>query len=475
MQPNQNSKEAAIDTSKVKNPAAKEVGASGTRIFSGIISGEEYNPKLVGIRGNKIYEEMRRSDATVRAALLVCKLPILAALWTINPASDDKADQEVADFIERELFHRKIKFNDFLREALTCLDFGYSVFEKVLGMTNFNGKDLVGIEKLGFRKQVSIIRWETEEKQEGITQQLTDKTVSIPMVKLILFTNEKEGDNYEGISILRYAYKHWDYKNKLYKIDAIQKERHGVGVVEIEVPKNADPADEAAAVEAARQMRANEEAYIKHPAGWKVGFMDMMSRTTSDALPSVAHHDRQIVKSVLAQFLELGASDSGGSRALSEDHTKLFELSLEALAKTLQNAIQEFINQLCDLNFTNLPNGYPQLSFGKIGDENVQVMSEAIQKLVSAQVLTPDPEMEKQIRKTMKLPELPEDIEKAYKERSKTTPDESDENGETVKTKEDLDPEDLEDEEELVKKAAAYRQKLIRAADKLYDKNAAQS
>jgi len=42
----------------------------------------------------------------------------------------------------------------------------------------------------------------------------------------------------------------------------------------------------------------------------------------------INHHDRQISKAFLAQFLELGAQKSG-SYALSQDQTRLFTLGLE--------------------------------------------------------------------------------------------------------------------------------------------------
>ena len=44
-----------------------EIGDSGTHILNGLIS-EEYNQQLIGIKAFQKYEEMRKSDATARAA-----------------------------------------------------------------------------------------------------------------------------------------------------------------------------------------------------------------------------------------------------------------------------------------------------------------------------------------------------------------------------------------------------------------------
>jgi predicted transcriptional regulator YdeE len=74
--------------------------------------------------------------------------------------------------------------------------------------------------------------------QPGITQQLDaplttgpnkgQSNVSIPAQKLVIFTHRREGDNYEGRSSLRSAYKHWFFKDTLYRLDGIRHERQGV-------------------------------------------------------------------------------------------------------------------------------------------------------------------------------------------------------------------------------------------------------
>src|SRR3954447_16494192 len=76
-----------------------EIGDTGTRILDGIIS-EEYNAKLRDTQGIVIYDEMRKSDGTVRAAVQAVTLPIRAAEWYVKSASEEKADTEIADFVQ---------------------------------------------------------------------------------------------------------------------------------------------------------------------------------------------------------------------------------------------------------------------------------------------------------------------------------------------------------------------------------------
>lgn len=425
----------------------KELGKSGTFIYKGIISLEEYNTTLQNpILSIKAFDTMRRSDATVRSTLQVCKLPVQSAEWGLKPASDDKADIEVADFIHRELFDRNVDFNQFMKEGLLMLDFGYSVAEKVLELTEFNGQTRIGITKLAYRKQRSIQAWETKDGKLGVTQQLlSGDSISIPMQKLIVFTNDKEGDNYAGISCLRYAYKHWHIKDKLDIINAIALEKLAIGVPVIKKPSDADEGDLTRARDAVRNFRANEEAYLEAPVGWDVEMMDMKASTTKDVLPSVQYHDRQIQISVLAQFLSLGASDASGSRAVSEDHSKLFLLSEEALAKNIKSTLQEqLIKQLCDLNYSNLPNGYPELTFSKIGDEDAVALSSNVKELMSAGALTYDPALEEHLRKVLKLPDLPVEIKEKFEADLK----EVEKAKKTVKKNDEVDESDLEDEDD---------------------------
>lgn len=281
------------------------------------------------------YEEMRSSDASIGAVLLAAELPIRATKWRINPGRTNgeitPQDEEIAEFISNCLFDylEDGSFDDFLRQSLTMLPFGFSVFEKVYKIKG----DKIVLRKLAQRLQASIYKWETEDKQAGITQKLfwddskKQDTVSIPKQYLVIFSFRREGDNYEGRSILRTAYKHWYIKDSLYKIDAVKHERLGIGIPVITLPKGASDDDKKEAETILENLRGTEQTYVVLPSpDWKIEFMDLKGGAAADASKSIAHHDRQISKSILAQFIDLGAESSGGSYALSEDQSSLFTL-----------------------------------------------------------------------------------------------------------------------------------------------------
>ncbi|MCJ1699942.1 DUF935 domain-containing protein [Rathayibacter festucae] len=393
----------------------KEVGESGTSIASRQIIGEDYNWKLQGERALAIYDEMRRSDATVSAALDVVKYPVISTEWDIDPASDDQADIDVRDFVKECLFNI-VDWSKFLDEALTYLDFGFVVFEMVFEPRVVNGATRIALTKLAYRKQTTIQRWLTEDEQPGVTQVTNNGRFSIRAEKLMRITHKQEGDNYVGRSLLRAAYKHWYIKDKLYKIDAIGHERQSLGVVEITTPTGATKSDKEKLRRAARNLRANESSYIEHPEGYLVEFMNMQAATLKDVEPSINHHDRQIMKNVLAQFLEIGAAGSSGTKGASEDHSRLFDMGTQNVAYSVRDALQAVINTLVDLNFTG--RDYPTMRAGKTGDENLSLISEAVTKYVTAGALHPRAEDENSVRKSLGWAEVEqEELEELYEKK----------------------------------------------------------
>lgn len=62
----------------VEEPDISEMGVTGVTTY-GAFTLDEYNPKLRGLNGMKVYDEMRRSDAQVRGSLRLVKTPITAA------------------------------------------------------------------------------------------------------------------------------------------------------------------------------------------------------------------------------------------------------------------------------------------------------------------------------------------------------------------------------------------------------------
>ncbi|MFW6173746.1 MAG: phage portal protein family protein, partial [Elusimicrobiota bacterium] len=395
-----------------KSDFKKEVGSTGISNYQGYID-EDYNNKLSGVNAMSVYDQMRKSDAIIGASLSVCKMPILGANWYVEPASEDKADKEIADFIEKNLKSLpEDDWQDFLRQALLMLDFGVMVFEEVYQTIEWNGQTKIGVKKLAPRMPSSIQRWQTEDGEEGITQFTNDfKTVSIPMDKLLVFVLNKEGDNWWGRSMLRRVYKNWFIKNRLDKMDAIGLERQSIGVPKITLPASHSDDDEKTAEKIAKNLRASEKSFVVLPSPeWEAEFMQMGGKSIREPHKSIKRQDEEILLNCLAQFLLLGTNESSGSYSLSQTHSNVFFLSLKSIAEKIANVINDnLIKDLVNFNFE--VKEYPKLKFDKLEEVNIEQFSNAVAKLSGARVLSPDDGIERRVREILNFPERDEDSE----------------------------------------------------------------
>jgi len=435
----------------------REIGGSGVQIFNGIITGEEYNFDLMGRRALATWDQMRKSDATVKMSLRVLKEPVKALSYHVQPASDDQLDLDVAEYVDAQLFN-VLRWKTTLSEILTHLEFGFAAFEKVYAFGPVSGVDRIYINKLAFRKQTSIAKWEADGKP-GVTQVSTaGKDVAIPLSKLVVFTNEQEGDNYEGTSVLRAAYKHWFYKDKLYQIDAIGHERQGLGVVKIKHPNTATATQIANAKSAAEDLRASEIGHITEPAGWEMEFMDMKANSLKETMPSIEHHDREIPVNILAGFMNLGSSSGSGSRSVGETQLKVFEHYVKFIADYIADTLNRYlIKDIVDLNFNVTE--YPKLTAGDVSGESLAVLAGALKNLIDAGLIVPTAEDETYLRGILHMPDRRDDEEEGDNEKP------------VVKEKAPTDEPEDELEDDTTKKASVLdRAKAILASlrEKLY-------
>jgi len=394
--------------------ALREYGAVGSS-NAGSYS-DEYLAELRWPKNIEVYDKMRKSDGQVKAMLLVMELPIRSTGWFIKPASEDDRDKEVAEFVSNNLFSGPPEgltqhFDDFLRLALTMLPFGYSVFEIV-----FDIKDgMYEWKKFAHRPQRTIREfiYDDEGGPEAIEQVKYGRSsrgvVEIPIEKLIIFSNRLESGDMRGSSILRSAYKHWKIKDFIYKILNIGIERNLVGTPDMELPEDPSEAEKKKAREIVQNITSGESSGITRPKGFVLDIFEG-KRGMMEVLPYIEHHDQEMSKSILAQFLNLGEG-STGSYALSKDQSDLFLMSLNSTAKYIKQTFNSYaIPQLVNLNWGNENlGGYPELDYNPISAN--EALLDTVHKMVTGQVVAPDDNIEEWVRDMLELPEKAEEDE----------------------------------------------------------------
>lgn len=392
----------------------REVGTSQQVTTSDGYVVDDYNPNMRGELKIKQFDEMRRSDAVVRTAMRIVKAPLLAAEWYVEPGEHTPEGEMVAEFINQALLGMSRTFLQVLSEALLMLDYGYYPFYKVFKEAKFRPsgdrareRDVVVWKKWAPRHPSNTVKWGFD-AHGGVTKLIQNadpagyKEVPMDIRDLLVFTLDEEGGNPEGLSLLRSAYPHWYWRQNLYKIDAIQKERHGIGIPYAELPPNATTDDKKFAKILVENLRTNEKSGFVKPFGWDVGFLEVHGNQV-DVLESAQHHGVMILMNVLAQFVALGTSESG-SRAVGNVQEDIFVKSTHYLADLVRGIINKFaIPQLVDFNFNGA--AYPELHVRRLGDtSDMRALSVSLRNLIEVGALTPTPELEHFLRKSQDLP-----------------------------------------------------------------------
>ena len=388
----------------------------------------EDTPELKWPKSVETYDKMRRQDAQVKSVLKAITLPILATDWYIDP---NGADAQVAAFVahevglrvrgdmgvDEELMSRaKDRFSmpDHLRLALTMLPFGHSLFEQVYRYGDEDG--LFHLRKLAWRPPWTIRKFNVATDGGLISIQQrpavgVQDTPEIPVDRLVVYVNEREGGRWEGQSAIRPAYKDWILKDLLLRVQTQSAERNGMGVVVYkgaEIPDLGDQAemvsmqqkDITQGLEIATSVRSGESAGAAIPNSAELELKGVDGDLPDMDAP-IRYHDEQIARSVLAHFLNLGQQT--GSWALGSTFADFFSQSLQGVAVAVADVFTaHVIEDLVDVNFgKDVP--APRLAFDAIGAKHVPTAQE-IAALVKTGVLWKGPALENYVRTMYDIP-----------------------------------------------------------------------
>lgn len=389
------------------------VGVSGTDISGGYFR-EDHLAQLRGKRGAKVFDEMARSESQISMILNGIMNPIKSAEWAFEAARDVEGGDVHAELMET-IFKKGLDWETFLHEALTFLKYGYSPFEVVHSVVlnhekfgNFNG-----LKALAFRSPKTIERWILDQvtgslksiEQYSYTDLGKENHFVIPGEFVLLFSHQKEGDNYEGISILRAMYGPWFRKNLYLKIAAIGAEKNAVGTPIATIPSGKEKSPEYTKLkEILKKYTVHQSAFITIPEGWKITFEK--GEFDADKLEKLlVYEDKQMVNAVVANFLALGMSGGGGSFALGTDLSDFFLTGIQCYANLICGVVnRQLIPQLIKMNYGEQAS-YPTLKCTGINDKAGKELSEIIVANVSAGVLKADDKLEKFVRKSYNMPE----------------------------------------------------------------------
>lgn len=391
----------------------------------------ELVPQLTNAYQRSVTFAQMMNDMGVDVSVRAWKTPVLGAEFFVDPYSDSPEDAEIAEFVDTNLQGGMDQpFLMSLQDILHMCEDGYSVLEKVYenrewtppvtGTSSFrNAKVFTMLKSLAFRPTTTFTEIEYDDNgrlkqitQNAIQGDKTLKEVKLTPDKLLVFTLNQKGGDITGKSLLRTAYESWYYKKHFYKVDAIQKERHGIGVPRGKLLPGSNQQDKITLRNALRNLRTNEESFILQTPNVEIDFVKLEGQLVN-VLESAEHHHAMILLNVMAAFLALGVQTqgSGGSRAVGSTQSDMFMKSLKFIAHYICEIInQQVIPELVVYNYKTT--NFPQLRVRNIGEsQDLQRLASGLANMIAQGGVTMDLPTEQYFRKLFDLPQKQAGVE----------------------------------------------------------------
>ncbi len=393
-QSNANGQQAPLTAADESASPFIEIGSSGLKRFGGEVQ-EEFDPNLRGLRGVRVFDEMRKNDSDVGSILFAILQIALGSTWTIAPASQEAPDKAAAEFLEEVLFEdTSHSWRDFLTDALTSNPFGWAwlelVFKQRLGQefepTSKFDDGRIGLRKIALRGQETLSRWVFDEN--GGIQAMVQRSLempeekTIPIGKSLLCRTSAEKNNPEGVSMLRTAYRPYYIKTNMEEIEVIGAERDMTGVLVITLPANAQDRDFAKAQLMGERYRQDDQTFFviqgfgpEDHERWSIDTLKSPGTKVVDTDKTILRSSTQILRSVLAQFLALGQGRTG-SFALAESQKSLWHLAVGGRLDTLQEEINRYVVTKI-FAFNSFPGitGLPQVAHSDPGEISLELLT----------------------------------------------------------------------------------------------------
>jgi len=402
------------DTENIRALPTSAQGKSGTDIQSGQFV-DEYLSTLKGRDAIIEFDKMRRQDDGVIRVIRMITNPIKSANWYIESGkTGDKKMDEIADAVTFDVFDDMSKpWSQNLNDIITFLPFGFSLFEptKKVSTTKKYGTRW-NIKDLGFRAQKTITEWDIKDgKIIKVHQEYTgDDPVDVWLdgKRIIVFTNDREGDEFDGISILRAIYGNYLRKQTYLTIlyNGMRKNADGIPVVT--VPAGRESSKELDTAELFLQSYTDgERPYLIVPEGFEFDIKDAKfdAKKVQDIIDG---ENVGMIKSILAQFLELGQSGAGGSYSLGTDQSDIFLDTLVQYGNYICDMFNKHIIKPLVIENYGEQEYYPELKVSGIKDKASKEFAEILKFLSDAGLLSQDATLIQWAREFYNLPEADE-------------------------------------------------------------------
>ena len=377
------------------------------------------------------------NDPMIYAGTSLIEMMMSKVNWSVKEPTNATEDQKKKTlFIKQCMGDMEHSWEDFIKEVLSYLSYGFSVHEKVFRRRNEESgskysDNLIGWRKFGVRSQDTLGQWQWSKDGRRLTAAYQDLSkihndsvdrfsyyfnnkdkeangIRIPRKKFMLFRYNPKRDNPIGNSPLNACYIPWKVRTVIEEREAIgvQRNLEGMPVLGLH-PKymspDATPEDQAVYEyykNIMRNIQNNEQGTIIYPlmyndSGKKIVEFELMSSQggkSQDTDKIIKRYDDKILTALFADILKLG-QDSHGSFSLAGAKTNIVAVNIESRLKEIAGVLnQDLVAQ------TFKKNGWkdtvlPEIIFEDLDEEDLDEFSKMIQRIASVGYLPRDKEV----------------------------------------------------------------------------------
>lgn len=308
-----------------------------------------------------------------------------------SPEDQAKADQaeEIAAFVEWCL--RKIDFDHVIEEALSCLEFGYSLGELVWTRDQYEGKQVVCLEKIAHRDpQELYLSIDKHGNYIGVKQLSMGQDINLTPEKTFLYSHNKRFGNIYGESDLRSAYRSYWAKKFIINFWNVYLERMGAPMTLMHYPIGASDTLKNTLKQILLDLGSKTEILV--PEGVQVELVEAKRSGHADYEASIQFHNRAIASALLMASLFGTGGESNSTRG--SDSQSFLQLRIlfkmaDGIAKNISNEFMlQVVKQLVAFNYgddaaanmmpTFVWQDYGQFEGMKIADEIRQLHAAGI-------------------------------------------------------------------------------------------------
>jgi SPP1 gp7 family putative phage head morphogenesis protein len=386
----------------------KEIAVADTRYRLGsVFKFVAYNPdELAQKKGGLLIYDKMREDEQVKACTAIKKAVMIGPGWKLEPQGDSDAEGALAETLTNDLKSLKGSVEHDMWEALSAIDYGFSVSEMVFDVVERRFR-LVAL------KTRAPHDFEFETDLHGNVHSLRQVTIGVPQQdmppeKFLHFTNAPEFDNPYGRSDLREAYRSWWHKSNWVQWWALFGERLAVPLVVGKHPKNEGQPTITKTLDRLEKLSASTAMTV--PEDWMLELIESRRNPREVFESAVDRHDLGISHALLLPDKSglAGGEVKAGSFALAKEQFGVWLMVLEQLRQRFSAEFSEqVIRPMAQLEAPTLPP--PRLVLLPLAEDDKQVIAEAWISAVTNKAAENEGRDENHLRMLLGFPELDEE------------------------------------------------------------------